>query len=73
MVTEILLHLNPNLSNEKCIEAAYNNNYRNLARYMLKLNISSWHNEQFIKRWMSACEIGDIVKLRKLVIVVNYN
>ncbi len=54
MVTEILLHLNPTLSNNKCINLAYNNNYRNLARYMLKLNIPSWHNQQLIKRWESA-------------------
>ena len=71
MVAEILLHLEPDLNtkviNKTCLDLALHSNYRNLARYMIKLNLPSWHNQQLIRRWHSACLTGDIVKLRSVL------
>ena len=72
MVAEILLHLEPDLNtrnrmNQTCLDLALHSNYRNLARYMIKLNLPSWHNQQLIRRWTTACTTGDVVKLRSVL------
>ena len=30
-------------------------------------HLPSWHNQQLIRRWTSACETGDVVKLRSVL------
>eukprot|EP01083_Nonionella_stella_P312331 1116705_1 len=72
MVAEILLHLDPTLSkhdaeDRSALDLALNANYRNLARYMIKLNVPPWHTQQLMRRWSSACSMGDVVKLRSVL------
>eukprot|EP00485_Elphidium_margaritaceum_P003304 CAMPEP_0202692844 /NCGR_PEP_ID=MMETSP1385-20130828/7122_1 /ASSEMBLY_ACC=CAM_ASM_000861 /TAXON_ID=933848 /ORGANISM="Elphidium margaritaceum" /LENGTH=1923 /DNA_ID=CAMNT_0049348441 /DNA_START=155 /DNA_END=5926 /DNA_ORIENTATION=+ len=72
MVAEILLHLEPQLdcqndAKKTSIDLALHANYRNLARYMLKLHVPAWHTTNLMKRWQSACSTGDVVKLRSVL------
>ena len=72
MVVEILLHLEPQLNvrngkQKTCLDLALNRNYRNLASYMVKLNVPDWHTQQLIRRWIQGSETGDVVKLRSVL------